>query len=56
MKMNLPRIKYYMAVNKVAVTTCKQYFYLQRNGSIMHVFGKSSVDELDAADNLVGSL
>lgn len=45
--------KYYMAVNKVAVTTCKQYFYLQRNGSIMHVFGKSSVDELDAADNLV---
>lgn len=45
--------KFYSAVNKVVVTTCKQYFYLQRTGSIMHVFGKSSLDELDAADNLV---
>lgn len=45
--------KFYSAVNKVAVTTCKQYFYLQRTGSIMHVFGKSSMDELDAADELV---
>ena len=45
--------KYYSSVNKVAVTTMKQYFYLQRRGSIMHVFGKASMDELDAADNLV---
>ena len=45
--------KYYSSVERVAVTTKKQYFYLQRNGSIMHVFGKSSMDELDAADNLV---
>lgn len=45
--------KYYSNVRKVAVTTREQYFYLQRNGSIMHVFGKSSMDELEAADNLV---
>lgn len=45
--------KYYISVNKVAVTTKKQYFYLQRKGSIMYVFGQASLDELDAADNLV---
>lgn len=45
--------KYYAAANKIAVTTQKQYFYLQRKGSIMHVFGQASLDELEAADNLV---
>lgn len=45
--------KYYAATNKIAVTTKKQYFYLQRKGSIMHVFGQASLDELEAADNLV---
>lgn len=45
--------KYYSSVNRVAVTTAQQYFYLQRKGSIMHVFGKTSIDELNAADNLV---
>ena len=45
--------KYYSAANRVIVTTQKQYFYLQRAGSIMHTFGQSSLDELDAADNLV---
>lgn len=45
--------KFYSAVDTVAVTTQKQYFYLQRPGSIMHIFGKSSMDELDAADGLV---
>lgn len=45
--------KYYSAANKVAVTTKPQYFYVQRENSIMHVFGRSSLDELDAADNLV---
>ena len=45
--------KYYSSVKCVSVTTQKQYFYLQREGSIMHVFGQSSLDELDAADNLV---
>lgn len=45
--------KYYVSANKVAVTTKKQYFYLQRKGSIMHAFGQSSLDELEAADNLV---
>ena len=45
--------KFYSSVERVAVSTKKQYFYLQRNGSIMHIFGKSSMDELDAADNLV---
>lgn len=45
--------KYYSSVKCVSVTTRKQYFYLQREGSIMHIFGQSSLDELDAADNLV---
>ena len=45
--------KYYAAVEKVAVTTKTLYFYLQRKGSIMHTFGKASIDELDAADNYV---
>lgn len=45
--------KFYSSAERVAVSTKKQYFYLQRTGSIMHVFGKSSMDELDAADNLV---
>lgn len=45
--------KYYMSVDKVAVTTRLQYFYLQRKNSIMHTFGQASLDELDAADNLV---
>ena len=45
--------KYYKDVNKVAVITAKKYFYLQRKGSIMHALGQASIDELDAADNLV---
>ena len=49
----LTTYKYYSKVSKVVVTTQKQYYYLQRKGSIMHVFGKSSMDEIDAADNLV---
>lgn len=49
----LTTYKYYSSVNKVVVTSSKQYFYVQRSGSIMHVFGKSGLDELDAADNLV---
>lgn len=45
--------KYYFGVERVVVSTCPQYFYLQRAGSIMHTFGQASLDELDAADNLV---
>lgn len=45
--------KYYIEVNKVVISTKLQYFYLQRKGSIMHTFGQSSLDELDAADNYV---
>ena len=45
--------KYYSSANKVAVTSKSLYFYLQRRGSIMHVFGQASIDELEAADNLV---
>lgn len=45
--------KYYSDVKKVAVTSKSLYFYLQRRGSIMHVFGQASIDELEAADNLV---
>lgn len=49
----LTTYKYYSSVNNVAVTTKTLYFYLQRRGSIMHVFGQASIDELEAADNLV---
>lgn len=49
----LTTYKYYSSVKRVIVTTQKQYFYLQRQGSIMHVFGKANMDELDAADNLL---
>lgn len=45
--------KYYSDVNMIAVTTKSLYFYMQRKGSIMHVFGQASLDELEAADNLV---
>lgn len=45
--------KYYSSVERIVVTTQKLYFYLQRKGSIMHVFGDACIDELDAADNLV---
>lgn len=45
--------KFFASSRKVCVTTKKQYFYLQRHGSIMHAFGQASLDELDAADNLV---
>lgn len=45
--------KYYVSVEKVAVTTKPLYYYLQRKGSIMHTFGQASIDELDAADNYV---
>lgn len=45
--------KYYSAVKRVAVTSESLYFYLQRKNSIMHTFGQATLDELDAADNLV---
>lgn len=48
--------KYYLNVNSVGISDCKQYFYRQRKGSIMHSFGKASLDELDAADNLVTAM
>lgn len=45
--------KYFLSAKKVAVTTKSQYFYLQREGSIMHTFGQANIDELNAADNYV---
>lgn len=45
--------KYFLSAKRVAVTTEPKYFYLQREGSIMHTFGQASIDELDAADNYV---
>lgn len=45
--------KYYTEADSVAVSTKTIYYYLQRENSIMHTFGKTSMDELDAADNLV---
>lgn len=45
--------KFYSAVKHVAVTSESIYFYLQRKNSIMHTFGQTTIDELDAADNLV---
>ncbi|WP_202107645.1 glycosyltransferase family 2 protein [Succinivibrio dextrinosolvens] len=48
--------KYYLSADKVALYTQAQYYYRQRKGSIMHSFGKASLDELDAADNFVNVL
>lgn len=45
--------KYYIAVNRVAISTKNQYFYYQRRDSIMYTLGQPSIDELDAADNYV---
>lgn len=45
--------KYYANVEKVAITSKSIYYYLQRKNSIMHTFGQTSIDELEAADNYV---
>ena len=45
--------KYYLSAKKTAVTRRKIYFYMQRESSIMHSLGKDSMDEIEAADNLV---
>ena len=45
--------KYYLSAHKTIVSQDVCYFYYQRAGSIMHVFGQANMDELDAADNLV---
>ena len=48
--------KYYLSIKKVGVNYSKRYFYRHRKGSIMHSFSKASLDELDAADNLVDAM
>lgn len=48
--------KYYLAAERVALSSSNQYYYRQRRSSIMHSFGQASLDELDAADNLVNEL
>ena len=49
--------KYYLVCKHVAISNRKLYFYLQREESIMHtIFGKASIDELDAADLLVQAI
>lgn len=45
--------KYYANANNVAICKQKGYFYLQRAGSIMHSAGQATIDEIEAADNLV---
>lgn len=45
--------KYFLTAQKVAVCTRKLYYYLQREGSIMHSSGKVNYDEIEAANNLV---
>lgn len=45
--------KYFLNSDKVVYTNQPLYFYMQREGSIMHKpFGKSDIDELDAADEI----
>lgn len=44
--------QYYLSAKKVAVSTAKLYYYVQRRNSIMHKLGKTCLDELDAADNI----
>ena len=45
--------RYFQDASSVAVTTEPLYFYIQREGSIMHSgFGKITTDELDAGDYL----
>ncbi|MBO4819191.1 MAG: glycosyltransferase family 2 protein [Firmicutes bacterium] len=44
---------YYASAEKTAVSRKKIYFYMQRESSIMHSLGKDSMDEIEAADNLV---
>ncbi len=45
--------KYFLDSTKVAYIEQPLYFYMQREGSIMHKpFGKSDIDELDAADDI----
>ena len=44
--------KYLLEANNVAIMFDKHYFYLQREGSIMHSSGVIDLDELAAADNL----
>ena len=50
---DLTTYRYYAEVDKVAVTTKPQDFYVQHSESIMHSFGQVNIDELDAADYLV---
>jgi len=49
----LTTYKYYTSVKKIVIMGNTSYYYFQRNESIMHMFGQASIDELDAADNLV---
>ena len=45
--------KYYAEAEKTAVSRKKIYFYMQRESSIMHSLGRDSMDEIEAADNLL---
>lgn len=45
--------KYYLHSKKVVITTQKLYYYLQRQGSIMRMFGKANLDEMEALENLI---
>lgn len=45
--------KYYLSSKSVSITTENLYYYIQRQGSIMHSVGQATKDEIEAADNLV---
>ena len=49
----LTTFRYMLSANKVVITDEILYFYYQREGSIMHTFGKPVIDEINAAENYV---
>ena len=49
----LTTFKYFLAAEKVAITDKIIYYYYQREGSIMHIFGRPVIDEIAAADYYV---
>lgn len=44
--------KYFLSARIVALDPTPRYFYLQREGSIMHTDGNAYIDEINAGDNL----
>lgn len=43
--------RYFLSAQKICKINKNLYFYYQREGSIIHSFGKAVLDEIEAADN-----